>query len=126
MKKLVFLSIFFFGISAAPVFAGDADVPYTAESINKGRGLYMTLCTECHGRNGKAQVEAVSDATDLTDPAGYRNGSSDAAIYKSIKEGAGTGMPPFGSVLKTEADIGNLRNFIYSLWPEARRPPVAK
>jgi len=126
MKKLIFPLIFFFGGNATPAFAGEADVPYTAESIGKGRGLYMTLCTECHGRNGKAQVEAVSDATDLTDPARYRNGSTDAAIYKSIKEGAGAGMPPFGAVLKTEADFGNLRNFIYSLWPEAKRTTVVK
>jgi len=112
--------------AALPVFAGAADVPNTAESISKGRGLYMNLCTECHGRNGKAQVDVVSDATDLTEPAFYRNGSGDAAIDKSIKEGAGAGMPPYGAVLKSEADVGHLRNFIHSLWPETKRPPVVK
>ncbi len=112
--------------TVAPAFAGEADVANTIESINKGRALFMTLCTQCHGANGKAQVEAVSDATDLTEPTLYRNGSSDAAIYKSIKDGAGTAMPPWGAVLKSEAEIGHLRNFVKSLWPPALRPPLAK
>jgi mono/diheme cytochrome c family protein len=113
-------------LACAPLAAADVNVSNTAESINKGRGIYMTLCTECHGRNGKAQVDVVSDATDLTDPSRYRNGSDDAAIFKSIKDGAGTGMPPWGAVLKSEEEIGHLRNFIRSLWPEAKRPPVVK
>jgi mono/diheme cytochrome c family protein len=112
--------------TATPVVAADADVPNTAESIAKGRALYMTLCTQCHGNNGKAQVEAVSDATDLTEPQLYRDGTTDAAIYKSIKDGAGSGMPPFATVLKKESDFGDLRNFIKSLWPAAQRPPVVK
>jgi mono/diheme cytochrome c family protein len=126
MKLRRFFQLGLLLATSVPAFAGEADVPNTAESIKKGQGLYMTLCTECHGRNGKAQIDVVSDATNLTDPALYRNGSSDAAIYKSIKDGAGAGMPPYADVLKSEADIGNLRNFIKSWWPEAKRPPVVK
>jgi mono/diheme cytochrome c family protein len=102
------------------------NVPNTAESIEKGQALYMQKCAECHGRNGKSQVEVISDATDLTEPALYRNGATDEAIDKSIRDGAGSGMPAYGAELKGPTDIGDLRNFIKSLWPEAQRPPVAK
>lgn len=112
--------------TSMPVVAGDVDVPNTVESIDRGRALYLQKCTECHGRNGKSQVEAISDATDLTEPSLYRNGSTDAAIEKSIRDGAGSGMPAYGAELKSPTDIGNLRNFIKSLWPEAQRPPVVK
>jgi mono/diheme cytochrome c family protein len=112
--------------TSMPVVAGEADVPNTAESIDKGRALYLHMCVECHGRNGKSQVEAISDATDLTEPSLYRNGSTDAAIDKSIRDGAGSGMPAYAAEVKSEADIGHMRNFIKSLWPEAQRPPVVK
>jgi mono/diheme cytochrome c family protein len=107
-----------------PTVAGEADVPNTAESIDKGRALYMHTCVECHGRDGKSQVEVISDATDLTEPLLYRDGSTDAAIDKSIRDGAGSGMPAYGAELKSAADVGHLRNFIKSLWPVAQRPPV--
>jgi mono/diheme cytochrome c family protein len=108
------------------VFADEIAVPNTAESINRGRALFMTLCTQCHGHDGKAQIDVVSNATDLTDPSGYRNGRDNASIAKSIKDGAGAVMPAWGAVLKDPADIAHLRNFIQSLWPEAQRPPVVK
>jgi mono/diheme cytochrome c family protein len=112
--------------TAMPVVAGELAVPNTAESIDKGRALYMNMCVECHGRNGKSQVEAISDATDLTEPQLYRNGSTDEAIDASIRDGAGSGMPAYGAEVKGQADIGDMRNFIKSLWPEAQRPPVVK
>jgi mono/diheme cytochrome c family protein len=123
--KRVFLHFCLLFVLGAPAVAGEADVPYTSESIDKGRALYASLCTECHGRDGKSLVDVISDATDLTEPDLYRNGTSDAAIDQSIRDGAGSGMPPFGSRLKGEDDVGHLRNFIKSLWPEARRPTVA-
>ena len=107
-----------------PTIAGEADVPNTAASIDKGRALYMHTCVECHGRDGRSQVEVISDATDLTEPLLYRNGSTDAAIDQSIRDGAGSGMPAYGAELKSTADVGHLRNFIKSLWPVAQRPPV--
>ncbi|MEK7346448.1 MAG: c-type cytochrome [Pseudomonadota bacterium] len=107
-------------------FASEGNVPNTTASIDAGRALFANMCTACHGANGKAQVDVVSDATDLTEPLLYRNGSTDADIFKSIQKGAGTGMPAFGAAFKSEAEIGNLRNFIKSLWPAAQRPPVTK
>ena len=108
------------------VLAAEVDVPNTTESINKGRVLFMNLCTQCHGRDGKAQIDVVSNATDLTDPSGYKHGSDSASIDKSIRDGAGAVMPAWGTVLKDPADIDHLRNFIESLWPEAQRPPMVQ
>jgi mono/diheme cytochrome c family protein len=124
MKK-IFLRIGLLLVMAMPAVAGEAEVPYTGESIDKGRALFMNLCTECHGRDGKSLVDVISDATDLTEPDLYRDGNTDAAIDQSIRDGAGIGMPPFGSQLKDKDDVGHLRNFIKSLWPEARRPSAA-
>jgi len=123
--KRIFLHFGLLLVMVSPAVVGETEVPYTSESIDKGRALYTNLCTECHGRDGKSLVDVISDATDLTEPDLYRNGSSDAAIDQSIRDGAGSGMPPFGSHLKDGDDVGHLRNFIKSLWPEARRPPVA-
>lgn len=124
--KLLRLPLALWLFAAQPVLAAESEVANTAASIAKGRGLFMNLCTQCHGRDGRAQVDVVADATDLTDPAGYRDGSDDAAIARSIREGAGAGMPAWGAVLKAPSDIGHLRNFIQSLWPEAQRPAVVK
>ena len=110
----------------AHAHADDSDVTNTVESINKGRVLFANLCTACHGHDGKAQIDVVADATDLTDPSGYRNGNDRASILKSIRDGAGAAMPAFGTVLKNPADIGHLRNFIQSLWPTEQRPPIVK
>lgn len=123
MKKNL-LPLALLAAMSMPTVAGEADVPNTAESIDKGRALYMRMCVECHGRDGRSQVEVISDATDLTEPLLYRSGSTDAAIDKSIRDGAGSGMPAYGAELKGAADIGHLRNFIKSLWPAAQRPPA--
>jgi mono/diheme cytochrome c family protein len=123
--KPIYLYFTLLLVVAGPAMAGEPAVPYTRESIEKGRALYANLCTECHGRDGKSLVDVISDATDLTEPDLYRNGSSDAAIDQSIRDGAGSGMPPYGSRLKSGDDVGHLRNFIKSLWPEARHPPLA-
>lgn len=99
-----------------------ADVPYSADSVAKGRALFMSNCTQCHGENGKSQVDVVSDATDLTEPLLYRNGKTDADIEQSIRDGRGGVMPPWGPVFNSPESVGHLRNFIKSLWPADQRP----
>jgi cbb3-type cytochrome c oxidase subunit III len=103
-----------------------ADVTYSAESVAKGRALFMSNCTQCHGNDGKSQVDVISDATDLTEPALYRNGKSDADILKSIRDGRGGVMPAYGALLKSDESLGHLRNFIKSLWPAGQRPVAGK
>lgn len=97
-------------------------IAYTQKSIDQGKELFMANCTGCHGEDGKAEGAIIADATDLTSPARYKNGTSEGEMYRSIRDGAGTQMPPFKYQGLTDDDMWNLVNFIHSLWPEAMRP----
>lgn len=119
MKRINLLLALTLGVMP---FLARAEVPYSADSVARGRALFMSNCTQCHGNDGKAQIDVVSNATDLTEPALYRNGTSDTNITRSISEGVGGVMPAWGAVLKSEESIGHLLNFIKSLWPADQRP----
>jgi mono/diheme cytochrome c family protein len=95
-------------------------VAYSEESIASGAQLYTQYCTECHGKDGRAQMDVISDASNLTEPVEYYNGSTQADIFNSIKNGAGVGMPPWGAQINDDG-IWNLVNFIRSLWTEEQR-----
>lgn len=99
-------------------------VPFTKKSIAAGHTTFMQSCTACHGPDGKAQVDVVADATDLTNPKDYKSGTSDGEIFRSIRDGAGETMPPFKTQLSGDTEIWNLVNYIHSLWPESMRPPL--
>ena len=88
--------------------------------------LYLRLCTECHGADGRAQMDVIANATDLTEPALYLNGSGVEEIYRSIDEGAGVAMPAWGAQLKGGEEVWQLVNFVRSLWPQEQRPAVIK
>lgn len=68
-------------------------------------------------------MDVVANATDLTSPQVWKSGTSEGAIFRSIRDGAGEGMPAFKADISQE-DIWNLVNFIRSLWPESARPPL--
>ena len=113
---------------AEPFTVADAQklkspVLYTKKSISQGRTVYMRNCTGCHGADGKATVDVVADATDLTSPKLWKNGTTEGEIFRSIREGQGASMPTFKSQFKEE-DIWHLVNYIRSLWPESVRPPI--
>ena len=74
--------------------------------------------------NGKAQVDVVADATDLTNPKLFKSGTSEGEIFRSIRDGAGETMPPFKTQISKEEDFWHLVNFIRNLWPEGVRPEV--
>lgn len=99
-------------------------VPYTKNSIARGRVLFMNDCTGCHGNDGKAQVDVIADATDLTDPKVWKSGYSEGEIFRSIRDGAGLAMPPYNKQIRKEEDFWHLVNFIRSLWPENMRPKL--
>lgn len=99
-------------------------IPFTAKSMARGRTLFARYCTACHGPDGKAQVDVVADATDLTSPAAFKSGSSDGEIFRSIRDGAGETMPPFKTQIDGETSLWHLVNYIHSLWPESQRPPL--
>jgi mono/diheme cytochrome c family protein len=87
-------------------------------SVARGAQLFQQFCTQCHGRDGRAQVDVISDATDLTDPEAYYSGSSEQEIFNSIANGAGVAMPAWRTQLGTDDAIWDVVNFILSLQGE--------
>ncbi len=100
-----------FQAAANPVSADDA-------SVARGAVLFQRYCTECHGKDGRAQMDVISDATDLTDPEAYYSGSSEQDIFNSIADGAGVAMPAWRSQLGSDDAIWDLVNFIRGLQGE--------
>ena len=99
-------------------------VPYSKKSISQGRTIFARNCVGCHGADGKAQVDVVADATDLTDPKGWRDGTSDGEMFRSIRDGAGASMPSFRSQIEKDDDLWHLVNYIHSLWPPESQPKL--
>jgi Cytochrome C oxidase, cbb3-type, subunit III len=100
-------------------------VSNTIKSIGRGRLLFATSgCASCHGSDGKALIEVVANATDLTNPKVWKNGTDEGQIFRSIRDGAGVAMPAFKGQITQEQDIWNIVNFIHSLWPQDQRPLV--
>lgn len=99
-------------------------IPYTNKSITQGKTIFMRYCTECHGSDGKAQIDVIANATDLTDPPVWKSGTAPGEIFRSIRDGAGFNMPPYKNQIRKEEDLWHLANFIQSLWPESARPKL--
>jgi len=99
-------------------------VPYSKASLARGRILFIRECTECHGNDGKSQVDVIANATDLTQPKLWTSGTTPGEIFRSIRDGAGDSMPPFKDELEDEDDVWHLVNFMQSLWPAAMRPKL--
>lgn len=101
-------------------------IPYSKKSIAQGHDIFVRNCVGCHGSDGKAQIDVVADATDLTDPKAYKDGTSDGEMFRSISEGAGASMPSFKSQIDNQDDLWRLVNYIHSLWPPEVQPPIQK
>jgi mono/diheme cytochrome c family protein len=98
-------------------------VPFSNASIAAGKQLYgLNNCAACHGADGKALIDVVANATDLTSPQLYDHGTKVGEIFKSIRDGAASAMPSYKGKIAKEADIWNLVNFIQSLWPADKQP----
>ena len=108
---------------AKPAAQPGNPIPYTKESIAKGRSVFARNCVACHGADGKAMVDVVADATDLTAPKTWKNGYTEEQIFRSIRDGQGASMPAFKTQISQD-DIWHLVNFIRSLWPEPMRPAL--
>ena len=99
-------------------------VANTKKSLDQGRVRFLANCTGCHGADGKAEASIIAEATDLTAPKLYKNGTSEGEIFRSIRDGAGDQMPPFKYQMTNDADMWQLVNFVRSLWPEDQRPAL--
>jgi mono/diheme cytochrome c family protein len=101
-------------------------VPFSKASIARGKILYARACTECHGADGKSQVDVIANATDLTNPKAWKSGTSAGEIFRSIRDGAGEAMPPFADKMTKEEDLWHLVNYTRNLWPDSARPKLQK
>jgi mono/diheme cytochrome c family protein len=104
-------------VPAAGALAADPP-PADAAAVERGARLFLQYCTECHGRDGRAQLDVISDATDLTVPVDYYNGYTDEDIYNSIANGAGVAMPAWRPVVGSDEAVWDLVYFVKSLWAE--------
>ena len=95
--------------------------PYAPASIERGKTYFLQNCQSCHDEDGRARSAAVAIAADLTSPDRWKFGTSDAQLFKTIKNGAAEAMPPFGTDLKDD-QIWDVVNFIRSIGPESKRP----
>lgn len=97
--------------------------PFSNDSIAAGKKVYLlNNCSACHGSDGKALLDIVAEnATDLTDPKFWNNGTEPGQIFKSLRDGAGPKMPAFKGKIADE-DLWRLVTFIQSLWPADRQP----
>jgi cytochrome c len=99
-------------------------LPFTKSSIARGRTLFAHHCTGCHGTDGKALIDVIADATDLTEPKLWKSGTTVGEIYRSISDGAGLNMPPYKNQIGKGEDLWHLVNYIRSLWPDSSRPKL--
>jgi len=86
----------------------------TAESLAKGKKLYVIDCAMCHGKDGDGKGDMASDiknVTDFTNPDALKN-RTDGELFYVIRKGKGE-MPPEGDRAKDD-DIWNLVNYVRS------------
>jgi mono/diheme cytochrome c family protein len=107
------------GLPAGEAFALQTEnpIPMSDESIKEGGRIYGAACRACHGFRGRGDGVAAPPGTkpaNLTD-AEWKYGSTDAELFKNIKEG----IAPYDAMKPQKAlgdnDIWNVINFIRSL-----------
>jgi mono/diheme cytochrome c family protein len=90
----------------------------TPELIEKGKTLFSTNCSSCHGTDGKgdgvAGLSLNPKPRNFHDLNGWKNGTKFSNIYKTLQEGiTGSAMPSFSTLLPDDriAIIHYLRTF---------------
>jgi cytochrome c5 len=76
----------------------------SAELVEKGKTLYSTNCSSCHGPEGKGDGVAGASLNpkprNFHDLNGWKNGTKFSQIYKTLQEGiTGSAMPSFSTLL---------------------------
>jgi mono/diheme cytochrome c family protein len=118
------LLVLVFALAALGVFAGGLawllDNPRPLPGASRGERVFVALCAECHGADGRGSWRAtlfLIRPGDFTDPA--RTGrESDQYLVDIIKNGGAPigrpGMPAFGAALKDD-DIRELVAYVRGL-----------
>jgi len=93
-------------------------LPADAETIAKGRQIYMRFCRSCHGNEGKGDGAGAPDGVQVANlvDATWDNGSSDTEIFKTIKEGVPPNfyMEPWEGRI-TDEDIWSVIHYLREL-----------
>lgn len=76
----------------------------TPELVEKGKTLFSTNCSSCHGTEGKGDGVAGASLNpkprNFHDLNGWKNGPKFSQIYKTLQEGiTGSAMPSFSTLL---------------------------
>lgn len=98
--------------------AGESDDATGA--VEQGKALFIRNgCAVCHGPDGRGDGQIAATLKppprDFRDPAAYKNGSSKAAIARTIQKGMpGTSMPGYGhlSAEKREQIAAYIRSLL--------------
>ncbi len=113
------LAIFVLGAFAAAL-AWVLDTPRPRPGAARAERIFVTLCTECHGTDGRGSWRAalfLIRPGDLTDPARMAR-DSDQYLFDIIKQGGAPigrpGMPAFGGAL-SDGDIRELVAYLRGL-----------
>lgn len=95
------------------------------QAVREGQRLYAVNCANCHGNAAQGAVKAGFDISIITERGGkqpsdltdaqWDHGSSDAEIFKVVKEGIPAAMmPPFQASL-SDLEIRNVVAYVRSL-----------
>ena len=93
--------------------------PSTPEILARGKGLYETNCAICHGNNlagdGPARTNLDPLHTDLRNPARYKYGHLEPAIYRSTMYGIeATAMAPWDGIMTPE-EVWAVSHYVRSM-----------
>jgi len=110
------------GAEGAPVAAADVNQMYvsTPELVAKGKALYTTNCSACHGMEGKGDGAAAAALNpkprNFSSREGWKFGSGTARIVRTVTEGSpGTGMAAFTTIPLGDRLL--LAHYVRSLHP---------
>jgi mono/diheme cytochrome c family protein len=109
-----------------PSGSAKGPLPFTVQSIARGKQFYLVLCVSCHDQDGKGMGRRDFNGTqpaDLTDPDSWLHGTTAQAIFSTVRDGAKDDMPPFKDRL-TDEQSWHVVNYVRSLWPESKRPKM--
>jgi mono/diheme cytochrome c family protein len=113
----------------------------TTEGLIRGKSLFMTQCSGCHGVKGRGDGVATQRIVDfstsaiwprnLSQPWTFRRGSTRKDIYKTLRTGLSTtSMPKFSSRILSDNQIWDIVNFVSTLStptkPKTQSPIHAK
>lgn len=95
------------------------------QSLAEGKGLYEVYCANCHGNAGQGAVKAGFEISIITERGGkqppdltdqvWDHGSTDAEIFKVLKEGIPAGMMPSLAGSLSDEQIRNVVGYVRSL-----------